>query len=234
MCSYQMVNNSYSCGNSKLLNGILKDELGFQGFVQSDWLAQQSGVASALSGLDVTMPGDGLIRAAGNSLWGPELTRAVLNGSLPIQRLNDMVTRVVAAWYQMGQDDTSKFDGKGPNFSSWTNDEMGVINFGSPDDKDIKVVNKFIDVQGTGDNAHSIIAREVATEGTILLKNEGNILPLSKDGCQLTSLKTLSFVSVYLEKTPEREKVEMPVLTGDATPARLDPDGARELWSSHI
>ena len=91
MCSYQMVNNSYSCGNSKLLNGILKDELGFQGFVQSDWLAQQSGVASALSGLDVTMPGDGLMRAAGNSLWGLELTRAVLNGSLPIERLNDMV-----------------------------------------------------------------------------------------------------------------------------------------------
>ncbi len=37
MCSYNMVNNSYSCGNSKLLNGILKDELGFQGFVMSDW-----------------------------------------------------------------------------------------------------------------------------------------------------------------------------------------------------
>ena len=53
----------------------------------------------------------------------------------------------------MGQDDTSKFDGKGPNFSSWTNDEMGVVNFGSPDDKDIKVVNKFVDVQGTGAEA---------------------------------------------------------------------------------
>jgi beta-glucosidase len=37
MCSYNMVNNSYSCGNSKLLNGLLKDELGFQGFVMSDW-----------------------------------------------------------------------------------------------------------------------------------------------------------------------------------------------------
>lgn len=34
-----------------MLNGILKDELGFQGFVQSDWLAQRSGVDSALSGL---------------------------------------------------------------------------------------------------------------------------------------------------------------------------------------
>ena len=34
MCSYQMVNNSYACANSKLMNGILKDELGFQGFIQ--------------------------------------------------------------------------------------------------------------------------------------------------------------------------------------------------------
>ena len=45
-CSYR-----YACGNSKLLSGILKDELGFQGFVQSDWLAQRSGVASTLAGL---------------------------------------------------------------------------------------------------------------------------------------------------------------------------------------
>jgi beta-glucosidase-like glycosyl hydrolase len=181
MCSYQMLNNSYSCGNSKLLNGILKDELGFQGFVQSDWLAQRSGVASALSGLDMSMPGDGLFWGKGQSLWGPELSKAVLNGSLPVSRLNDMVTRVVAAWYQLGQDDKSKFDGEGPNFSSWTNDEMGVINPGSPDDHDQKVVNKFINVQGSGDNAHSIIARAVATEGIVLVKNEG-ILPLSKDG----------------------------------------------------
>jgi beta-glucosidase len=182
MCSYQMLNNSYSCGNSKLLNGILKDEYGFQGFVQSDWLAQRSGVASALSGLDVTMPGDGLTWAAGKSLWGAELTKAVLNNSLPISRLNDMVTRVVATWYQLGQDDKSKFDRKGPNFSSWTNDQMGIINPGSPDDKDIKIVNQFVNVQGAGDAAHSIIAREVATEGTVLVKNEGGILPLSKDG----------------------------------------------------
>ncbi|KAG9248651.1 glycosyl hydrolase family 3 N terminal domain-containing protein [Calycina marina] len=182
MCSYQMTNNSYSCGNSKLLNGILKDELGFQGFVQSDWLAQRSGVASALAGLDVSMPGDGLKWANGKSLWGGELTKSVLNGSLPMSRLNDMVTRVVASWYQLGQDDKSKFDGKGPNFSSWTNDEYGIVNAGSPDDKDTVLVNQFVNVQGTGDSAHSIIAREVATEGTVLVKNEGGILPLSPDG----------------------------------------------------
>lgn len=184
MCSYQMLNNSYACGNSKLMNGILKDELGFQGFVQSDWLAQRSGVASALAGLDMSMPGDGLRWAAGNPLWGPELSKAVLNGSIPVSRLNDMVTRIVAAWYQMGQDDKTKFDGEGPNFSSWTNDAMGVINPGSPDDKDRKVVNKFINVQGSGDDAHSIIARQIATEGTVLVKNTDSMLPLSKDGWQ--------------------------------------------------
>ncbi len=84
MCSYNMVNNSYACGNSKLLNGILKDELGFQGFVMSDWLAQRSGVSTALAGLDMTMPGDGLRWQDGHSLWGPQLTRAVLNGSVPV------------------------------------------------------------------------------------------------------------------------------------------------------
>ncbi|KAI9744656.1 MAG: hypothetical protein M1818_002185 [Claussenomyces sp. TS43310] len=182
MCSYQMTNNSYTCANSKLLNGVLKDELGFQGFVQSDWLAQRSGVASALAGLDMTMPGDGLFWQDGQSLWGPHLTKSVLNGSLPMSRLNDMVTRVVAAWYQMGQDDESKFDRKGPNFSSWTNDELGYINPGSPDDKDLKVVNKFVDVQGEGPDAHSQIAKQVAAEGSVLVKNDNAILPLSRNG----------------------------------------------------
>jgi hypothetical protein len=30
MCSYNQVNNTYACGNSKMMNGLLKDELGFQ------------------------------------------------------------------------------------------------------------------------------------------------------------------------------------------------------------
>lgn len=121
MCSYQRVNNSHACENSKILNGILKDELGFQGFVQSDWLAQRSGVGSALSGLDMSMPGDGLRWTDGESLWGSQLTRAVLNSSVPMERLNDMVTRIVAAWYHLKQDTWERPppEGEGgPNFSS--------------------------------------------------------------------------------------------------------------------
>ena len=91
MCSYQQVNNSYACGNSKLMNGLVKDELGFQGYIQSDWLAKRSGVASALAGLDMDMPGDGKYWLNGDSLWGEKLTMAALNNSLPLDRLDDMV-----------------------------------------------------------------------------------------------------------------------------------------------
>ncbi|KAI0011422.1 glycoside hydrolase family 3 protein [Xylariaceae sp. FL0662B] len=177
MCSYNMINNSYACGNSKLLNGLLRDELGFQGFVMSDWLAQRSGVASTLAGLDMTMPGDGLFWADGKSLWGPELTRSILNGSVPLDRLNDMVTRIVAAWYQLGQDDETKFDRKGPNFSSWTDEEEGVFAPGSPTEQERTKVNEFVNVM----DDHASIARQIAAEGTVLLKNEG-LLPIGHTG----------------------------------------------------
>lgn len=181
MCSYQMVNNSYACENSKLINGILKDELGFQGFVQSDWLAQRSGVHSAIGGLDMSMPGDGLHWADGVPLWGSELTRAALNTSVPMERLNDMVTRIVAAWYHLRQDSweppAPEGDG-GPNFSSWTKERVGHLYEGSPDKDATGVVNRFVDAQGTGEHAHSIVARHIAAEGTVLLKNINNTLPL--------------------------------------------------------
>jgi beta-glucosidase-like glycosyl hydrolase len=192
MCSYNQVNNSYACQNSKLMNGILKDELGFQGFIQSDWLAQRGGVASALAGLDVNMPGDGLRWQDGNSLWGGQLTRSVLNGSVPLERLNDMVTRIAAAWYQLGQDNKTMYDGQGPNFSSFTNEKIGLLHPAS-DDKATGVVNKFINVQGEGEEAHGKLARQIAAEGTVVVKNEGNILPLSKTGWKKEDLKNKKF-----------------------------------------
>ncbi|KAF2769448.1 putative beta-glucosidase [Teratosphaeria nubilosa] len=187
MCSYNQVNNSYACQNSKLLNGVLKDEFGFQGFVQSDWLAQRSGVASALAGLDMTMPGDGLGWQDGKSLWGHELTKAVLNESVPMERINDMTLRIVAAWYQLGQYDKTRWpnvtDGGGPNFSSWTNDEVGNLHPGSEDSKDTGVVNKFVPVRVTEEGGdHDRLARNIAAEGIVLVKNVDDLLPLSRNG----------------------------------------------------
>ena len=55
MCSYNRINGSYGCQNSKTLNGLLKEELGFQGYVMSDWGATHSGVPAILAGLDMDM-----------------------------------------------------------------------------------------------------------------------------------------------------------------------------------
>ncbi|KAH6638223.1 beta-glucosidase-like protein [Boeremia exigua] len=97
MCSYQRTNNSYGCQNSKLLNGILKTELGFEGFVVSDWDAQHSGVGSANAGLDVVMPNA--------KFWGNNLTEAVTNGSVSSERLDDMNARLLAAYFYVNQDE---------------------------------------------------------------------------------------------------------------------------------
>ena len=56
MCSYNRINGTYGCENSKAINGLLKGELNFNGFVVSDWVAQHSDQASANAGLDMAMP----------------------------------------------------------------------------------------------------------------------------------------------------------------------------------
>lgn len=64
----------------------------------TDWLAQIGGVSSALAGLDMAMPGDAEIPFTGGAYWAYELSTAILNATVPVDRLNDMVTRIVATW----------------------------------------------------------------------------------------------------------------------------------------
>ncbi|KAJ6161084.1 hypothetical protein N7470_004480 [Penicillium chermesinum] len=169
MTAYNSVNSSACSQNSKLLNDILKNELGFQGFVMTDWLGHYGGVSSALAGLDMAMPGDGAVPLFGDSYWASELSTSILNGSVPVNRLNDMVSRIVATWYKLGQNKDYPL----PNFSTNTQSAEGEIYPGallSP----IGVVNQFVNVQGD----HNITARAVAREAITLLKNDGHVLPL--------------------------------------------------------
>lgn len=188
MIAYNDVNGSACSQNSHIINGLLKDELGFQGFVMSDWLAQISGVPSALAGLDMNMPGDinPVPLVTGASYWMYEYTRAVLNGSVPVDRLDDSVTRILAAYFQMGQDQNYPR----PNFDTNTQNAEGPLYPGaliSPSG----VVNEFVDVQGN----HAEVAREVARDAITLLKNDGT-LPLKSN----SSLKVFG---TDAEKNPD-------------------------------
>lgn len=169
MCSYNQVNNSYSCQNSKLLNGYLKGELGFQGMVMSDWAAQHTGVSSALAGLDMAMPGDTAFNT-GFAYWGPNLTLSVINGTLPEWRIDDMAMRIMAAFFKVGNNVGEQVT---TNFASWTTDTYGPIHYAAG--KDYQVINEHVDVRGD----HGTLIREIAAKGTVLLKND-NVLPLNK------------------------------------------------------
>lgn len=82
------------------------------------------------------------------------------------------VTRIVAAWYKMGQDKDYPL----PNFSTNTQKKSGPIYPGalvSP----TGVVNHFVNVEGD----HSATARAVAREAVTMLKNEDSILPLRRN-----------------------------------------------------
>lgn len=170
MCSYQQINNSYGCQNSKMMNGILKGEMGYQGFVMSDWQAQHTGVASAVAGLDMTMPGDTTFNS-GASYWGSNLTLAVLNGTLPEYRLDDMVMRIMASYFKVGRTIPDQPD---INFSSWTRDTFGYVH--SAVEENWEQLNYQVDVR---DN-HAAHIREAGAKGTVLLKNTEGALPLKK------------------------------------------------------
>ncbi|KZF23538.1 glycoside hydrolase family 3 protein [Xylona heveae TC161] len=168
MCSYNQINNSYGCSNSYTMNYLLKSELDFQGFIMSDWQAHKSGVGDALAGLDMSMPGDVLFDT-GTSFWGSNLTLAVVNGTIPEWRLDDMVTRIIAAWYKVGRDKTQV----PVNFNSWSKDTYGylhpAVGYG------YGVINEHVDVR----EGHGSLIRYLGSKSTVLLKNVNGTLPLT-------------------------------------------------------
>jgi beta-glucosidase len=64
MCSYNRVNGTFACGNKDTLTTILRDQIGFKGFVTSDWGAVHS-VDFINAGLDMEMPGEPDPKAGG-------------------------------------------------------------------------------------------------------------------------------------------------------------------------
>lgn len=109
MCSYNRLNQTYGCQNSKTLNGILKTELGFQGYVMSDWGATHSGSLAVNAGEDMDMPGTA---SFGPVFFHQNLTDAVNNGSVALERLEDMSRRIMTPYFHFNQD---RFPGIDPS-----------------------------------------------------------------------------------------------------------------------
>jgi len=101
MCSYNKdtiappdTTADWSCENDYLLNQVLKKDLGFQGFVLSDWGGTHSTAKAALAGLDQEQPG--------SQYFGDPLKQAVQGGQVPMSRLDDAVHRVLRSMFANG------------------------------------------------------------------------------------------------------------------------------------
>ncbi|KIW87831.1 uncharacterized protein Z519_11415 [Cladophialophora bantiana CBS 173.52] len=163
MCSYNRLNGSYGCQNSKTLNGLLKTELGFQGYVMSDWQATHAGVHAIKAGLDMDMPGS-IGGLQNTSFFGGNVTRAIKNGTLDQDRLDDMARRIMTPYFYLNQNEYPPVDEMEPTLNSNHPPYEHPFTFGASN----------VDVR----NGHGQLIRDIAAAGTVLLKNANGILPL--------------------------------------------------------
>ena len=155
MTNSSILNGMNGVANKRLLTGWLKEELNWDGMIVTDWAdienlrkrdhivsTQKEGIILAINaGVDMMMV---------PSEWGygELLKQAVLEGSVPMERIDDAARRVLRMKHRVG---------------------LYERPYVSPAD-----YPKF------GCAEHVTTAKQMAIESEVLLKNDGNILPLTK------------------------------------------------------
>ena len=150
MSSFNDINGQPVTSSKKYLTDILRGQLGFEGYVVSDWASvdqlQKQGVAedgrtcaksSILAGLDMEMVSAHYVR---------ELEELVLAGEVPEEVIDESVRRILRIKLAKGL-------------------------FERPYCSRVPVDRE----------EHMKLAEELAAESMVLLKNEGEVLPLRKD-----------------------------------------------------
>ncbi len=164
MSAFNDLNGIPMTGNKKLLTDVLRDKLGFKGFIVSDWnsIAEmiphgyaknryQAGKLALDAGLDMDMV---------SNIYCEELPKLLKNKQITMEQIDDAVRRVLVAKAKLGLMDDPFI---------YCNKER---------EKDL-ILNK----------EHRALAREAAEKSIVLLKNEKNLLPLDKN-----EIKTIALI----------------------------------------
>jgi len=94
MSAYNMFRGDWCSENKYILNDILRDEWGFDGFVVSDWGGTHSTAKMANAGLDLEMP---------KALWfGEKLLDAVKSGKVSEETIDDRVRNMMRIMFRAG------------------------------------------------------------------------------------------------------------------------------------
>ncbi len=155
MVSFSSWNGTKMHAQSYWINDVLKGELGFEGFVVSDWggIDQISenyydAVVTAINaGIDMNMVPYDYIKFIN------AMKRAVTKGDISIERIDDAVRRILNVKFQLGLFNPTQ---------------------GGPGTLDI-----------IGSTEHRALARQAVRESLVLLKNENNALPIAKNAASI-------------------------------------------------
>ncbi len=150
MASFSSWNGVKMHGNQHLLTDVLKGELGFKGFIISDWQGVDqvakdyytAVVTSINAGMDMVMVPTKYMDFIST------LYNAVQKGDVPQTRIDDAVRRILTVKFEMGL------------FERPLNDPALLAQIGTAE--------------------HRALARQAVRESAVLLKNENHTLPLSK------------------------------------------------------
>ena len=143
MTAYNAAFGRYCAENEYLIRDILRDELGFEGIVVSDWGGVHSTLPTLLAGLDLEMP-------TGRFLGRDSVMPLLQKGVIGQQLIDDRVRRILRVMFEAGLFDetTAAYGGQ-----AYTPERI-------------------------------VLARKMAEESIVLLKNAGAVLPLDPADCR--------------------------------------------------
>ena len=153
MASFNSWHGDKIHGNKYLLTDVLKEKMGFDGFVVGDWnghgqvkgCSNSNCAQAANAGLDVYMAPDE---------WKPlfsNLVNQANSGEIPLSRINDAVTRILRVKMR-----------------------AGLFDKPSPAKRPLSGKTEII-----GSSDHRAVAKQAVRESLVLLKNKQQLLPLS-------------------------------------------------------
>jgi beta-glucosidase len=153
MASFSSWNGDKMHGNKYMLTDVLKGQMGFDGLIVGDWNGHgqvpgctNASCAKAINaGLDLFMAIEEWRDLYKNTL------EQVLSGVIPMERLDDAVTRILRVKIR-----------------------AGLFEKGRPSSRGIAGSDGII-----GRNEHRAVAQQAVRESLVLLKNNGGLLPLN-------------------------------------------------------
>ena len=157
MAAYNLVNDVHCSQNGAFIGGILREEIGWDGVLMSDWEATHDTVPDATAGLDLEMPGP-------PRFLGPALAAAVRRGEVAEEILNTAALHVLTLATRVG--------------ALPLNAEIGAAAPGSVPVAGNRPETAASEPLHLSDPDAASLVRRAAAESFVLLSNDGT-LPLA-------------------------------------------------------